>query len=154
MEQVHPQSERQQVQWDELTENGHALTTEQERSADELIADIQRSVDEMLMGFQNSPLVSPEPPSPANVYNVPVSHLIMEKWAKVILMVAIIILKQVQPEHVAVGVAAEKVGLSISMNSINGGFGFRIIGGRDIDVEMIPQVDLVAPGKCARSIDG
>lgn len=54
------------LQLDDLNENG-GLTMEQEQSADELIADIQRSVDEMLMGFQNSPLVSPEPPSPANV---------------------------------------------------------------------------------------
>ena len=53
--------------------------------------------------------------------------------------------QQIQPEQVAAG-AAEKVGLSISMNSINGGFGFRIVGGRDINAEMIPQVDLVAPG--------
>ena len=63
----------------------------------------------------------------------------------------VIILKQVQPEHVTVGVAPEKVGLSISMNSINGGFGFRIVGGRDVNAEMIPQVDLVATGKCTRS---
>ena len=41
---------------------------------------------------------------------------------------------------------AEKVGLTLTMNSINGGFGFRIIGGRDINADMIPQVDLVAPG--------
>ncbi len=75
VEQVRPQSEPQQVQWEDPTENGHTLTTEQEQSADELIADIQRSVDEMLMGFQNSPLVSPEPASPANVSNVPVSQI-------------------------------------------------------------------------------
>ena len=42
----------------------------------------------------------------------------------------------------------EKVGLTIAMNSISGGFGFRIVGGRDINAEMIPQVDLVAPGMC------
>jgi hypothetical protein len=51
-----------------------------------------------------------------------------------------------------VGAAAEKVGLSISMNSINGGFGFRIVGGRDINAEMIPQVDLVAPGMLSHTI--
>lgn len=57
-------------------------------------------------------------------------------------------LQQVHPEQVAAatGVAAEKVGLTIAMNSISGGFGFRIVGGRDIDAEMIPQVDLVAQG--------
>lgn len=33
------------------------------------------------------------------------------------------------------------------MNSINGGFGFRIVGGRDFNAKLIPQVDLVAPGK-------
>lgn len=76
MEKFHPQNERERVKWPKPTENGHTLTTEQEQSADELIADIQRSVDEMLMGFQTSPLVSPEPPSPAKVSNVPVSSLI------------------------------------------------------------------------------
>ena len=85
VEQVPPPNGRQ-IQWDDLNENGHGLTVEQEQSADELIADIQRSVDEMLMGFQNSPLVSPEPPSPANVSNVPVGLLLniyTEKWCEI-----------------------------------------------------------------------
>ena len=49
---------------------------------------------------------------------------------------------QIQPKALS-----KKVGMTITMKSINGGFGFRIVGGRDINVEMIPQVDLVAPGK-------
>ena len=56
--------------------------------------------------------------------------------------------KQIQPEQKE-QLVSERVGLSITMNSINGGFGFRIVGGRDINAEMIPQVDLVAPGMCA-----
>ena len=43
--------------------------------------------------------------------------------------------------------SGKKVGMTITMNSINGGFGFRIVGGRDINADMIPQVDLVAPGE-------
>ena len=56
-----------QVQWQdqELMENGHRLTFEQEQTADQLLADIQSAVDEMLLDFQTSPIVSPEPPSPA-----------------------------------------------------------------------------------------
>lgn len=43
--------------------------------------------------------------------------------------------------------STKKIGMTIAMNSINGGFGFRIVGGRDINAELTPQVDLVAPGK-------
>ena len=41
---------------------------------------------------------------------------------------------------------SKKVGMTITIFSINGGFGFRIVGGRDISADIIPQVDLVAPG--------
>lgn len=49
-------------------ENGHGLTIEQEQTADQLLADIQNAVDEMLLDFQMSPVVSPEPPSPLPAY--------------------------------------------------------------------------------------
>lgn len=51
---------------------------------------------------------------------------------------------QVEPKEQPL---SKKVGMTITMNSINGGFGFRIVGGRDINAEMTPQVDLVAPGE-------
>lgn len=57
----------------EKTENGHTLTSEQEQTADQLLADIQSAVDELLLDFQLSPVVSPEPPSPAAVYKTKVS---------------------------------------------------------------------------------
>lgn len=49
-------------------ENGHGLTLEQEQTADQLLADIQSAVDDMLLDFQSSPVVSPEPPSPLPPY--------------------------------------------------------------------------------------
>ena len=54
-------------------ENGHGLTYEQEQTADQLLADIQSAVDDMLLDFQCSPVVSPEPPSPLPPYNANVS---------------------------------------------------------------------------------
>ena len=52
-------------------ENG--LTVEQEQTADQLLADIQNAVDEMLLDFQTSPVVSPEPPSPAPAFKTKVN---------------------------------------------------------------------------------
>lgn len=54
-------------------ENGHGLTFEQEQTADQLLADIQSAVDDMLLDFQSSPVVSPEPPSPLSPYKANVS---------------------------------------------------------------------------------
>lgn len=144
-----PPRATEQVQWeveDKLTENGHRLTLEQEQSADELIADIQRSVDEMLLGFQ-SPIVSPEPPSPAAKVSQ-VSLRVCTPRAVLRLFVLQQIKAGERNELVTIGQTAEKVGLTLAMKSINGGFGFRIIGGRDMNAVMIPQVDLVAPGMC------
>lgn len=47
-----------------MTRNDDTLTTEDEQTADELLADIQSAVDEMLNDFEATTL-SPDPPPPS-----------------------------------------------------------------------------------------
>jgi hypothetical protein len=106
------------------------LTSEEEQTADQLLADIQSAVDEMLNDFQTNNL-SPESTPPSSQPPLPTSSTAS--------------IDKSSYHHYQVDSDRESV--VIEMGITGGGFGFQVRGG--LDTMMNPQVDIVLPGSAA-----